>query len=181
MDILPGRGITVWMMLTCPELVAAMPRPYAPIHSIQNSEFKIQNSPSYPSTLTPSYPSTLTPSYPSTLTPSYPSTLKTVGFQLVLQHFPLRLFEQQIIRLVLGKHVVQQRCTDLKLAGGFPRPGIALKHQSRHLGHPAKLTLGQFRNIQAGADVVLQIVQAEELAGEQVFVRVAFGAKISKP
>jgi hypothetical protein len=75
MDILPGRGITVWMMLTCPELVAAMPRPYAPIHSIQNSEFKIQNSPSYPSTLTPSYPSTLTPSYPSTLTPSYPSTL----------------------------------------------------------------------------------------------------------
>ena len=61
-----------------------------------------------------------------------------VLLQLLLQHLPSGLLQQQVVGFVLLEHVKQQGCADLQLAAGLLLTRHGLGDQTTHLGNGAK-------------------------------------------
>ena len=89
---------------------------------------------------------------------------------MALEHFALRLQQQLVLRIVLREHVVQQAAGGLQLPARRRLPRKALEHQAGHTRELAKLAAAHFRGVDAGEDVLLDIVgdqQSSERADRQ--------------
>ncbi|MCY1415521.1 hypothetical protein D9M71_310060 [compost metagenome] len=89
--------------------------------------------------------------------------MQPFDFQLFAQYFIPRLAKQQIPRVMLAKHLIEQPAGGLDLPRALLRGGITTKHQAGNLGNFTKTPQCHFPGIQAGQHIFQQVRGAERL------------------
>ena len=88
--------------------------------------------------------------------------------QLLLQHLPPRLLQQQRVGFVLAEHIEQQGGADLQLAAGFVLARHALVDQTAHLGDGAEAAAAQLREVHRLLQIRLELVHRQQAVAVQV-------------
>ena len=101
--------------------------------------------------------------------------------QLFFQHFPVRLKEEQVVRIVAGEHVVQEPARGLHLLGAPVVARISLEDQAGHPCDLAKLPPGQLRGVETGGDVVQQVIRRDQACVERFFQPRSLGRQQFEP
>ena len=94
---------------------------------------------------------------------------QATDLELLLQRFGLGLTEQQIARVVLAKHFVEQARTRLHVTCRFALARISREHQARDARDLAKTALREFARIERREDVFEQMVGRQQSLGDQPF------------
>ena len=87
---------------------------------------------------------------------------QAIELKLLIVHFAIGLREQRMMRLVLSKHIEQERGTHLKMARRLARRRGALVDEARHPGNLAKRPLGQFRIVERRMNICFQALHVGE-------------------
>ncbi len=101
--------------------------------------------------------------------------------QLALQHFAMRLKEQEILRIVAREDIEQELARRLQLLHRLVDAGIPLKEQAGHARDLPELAPGQLGGVEAGRDVVKQIVGREQSGLDRLVERCAIGREELQP
>ncbi|MNH39446.1 hypothetical protein D3C79_1006180 [compost metagenome] len=84
--------------------------------------------------------------------------LQPIDLQFFAQHFVPGLAEQQIVGIVLAKHLVEKPARRLDLPGALLRCRVAAKHQPGDLGDLAKAPQRHLARVEAGQYVLQQLL-----------------------
>jgi hypothetical protein len=90
--------------------------------------------------------------------------LQAMKLELLLEHFATGLGEQQVFGIVFTEHVEEQFAGRLQVTRGFVLPGVTLEDQTGHAGDLAELAAGHLRCVDAGQQVLGQLVRGEQRA-----------------
>ena len=101
--------------------------------------------------------------------------------ELPLQHLAVGLVEQQVLRVVLGEHLVEQAARRLEVAGGLALPGEALEEQAGDAGDVAELPLRHLGRVEARRDVVGEAGGREEPRRQRLVERRRVGGEQLDP
>jgi hypothetical protein len=85
---------------------------------------------------------------------------------VAFHHLAVSLKQQQIARIELAKHVVEQTGVDLDLAAGLASAGIGLRDQAGDAGDLAELHLGELGEIDRARGVFEQALGVKEVRRE---------------